>query len=94
MSFENSLLIMDFGIRTLEAAHLNIFISFSNSTIPLLAAPASIPVIDPPQYFAVPIPDFPDLGKIGILTTVTTEADGIICSDWETVDTYSNEKLL
>jgi glucose/arabinose dehydrogenase len=85
LSYNGSTLTMSFEIGTQLPASWNVWVSFLNTTIPSWSVP--IPVVDPPISFPIPIPEFPSLGNIGFLTTLTTQENGIICSDWETLDT-------
>jgi hypothetical protein len=87
LSYTAETLTMDFLLGTTQPANWNIWVSFLNQTIRLGCIP--IPVIYPPISCPIPFPGFPSLGTIGVLTTLTTAEDGIICSDWETVDTGS-----
>ena len=75
---------IDFTVGTLVPASWNVWLSVQTSTISLWSV--AIPPIDP----SVPVPltvAFPQIGTIGMLTTLTTPNDGIICSAWTTVDT-------
>lgn len=78
---------MDFTVGTAAPATWNIYLSVFNVVLPLASIP--LPAIDPPLAVPIPIPGLPPLGGIGVLTTLTTPGDGIICSDWKTVDTGS-----
>lgn len=86
LSYTGETLTMDFDLGTPEPANWNVWLSFQTTMLPLWSV--SLPVIDPPTPFSIPISGFPHLGIIGFLTTLTTP-EGIICSDWETVDTGS-----
>ena len=86
LRMRNGTLVMNLGLGTLQPATFNLFLSAYSQTYPLLQAPAALPIIDPPQNLVVPIPQFPDLGTVGILATITTGEDGIRCSAWETID--------
>ena len=46
----------------------------------------ALPAIEPAFSSPVPIPGFPSLGTIGVLSTFTS-AGGLICTHLETVDT-------
>ena len=70
---------------TTDPATWNVWMSVQTLTFPLWSIP--LPPIDPPISAPVPLPEFPQLGSIGVLTTLTTPTVGIICSDWQTVDT-------
>jgi hypothetical protein len=74
-----------FEVGTSEPATWNVWLSFQSQIIRLVSAP--LPAVDPPISFPIRIPFFPPLGTIGFLTTLTTAEEGIICSDFETVDT-------
>ena len=89
LRMQNGTLYIGLGLGTLEPVEFNLFISSFNQTYPLLQAPVSLPVIDPPLFFTPEIPAFPDLGTVGILATMTTSEDGIRCSAWETIDSSS-----
>ncbi len=84
LSFTGGTLNMDFTVGSTSPATWNVYLSVADIAIPLFSIP--LPALDPPISVPISIPGFPDLGGIGVLTTLTT-ADGIICSDWETVDT-------
>lgn len=68
------------------SATWSVWLSVLNFTIPVWSVPLPSPV-DPPIPLSVPIAGFPNLGKVGILTTISQAGSGIACSDWETVDT-------
>ncbi len=84
LSFVGDTLNMGFYLGTQEPATWNVYLSVFDVLVPLFSIP--LPALDQPISVPISIPGFPDLGGIGVLTTLTT-ADGIICSDWETVDT-------
>jgi hypothetical protein len=74
-----------FTIGTQEPATWNVWLTVQSDIIRLLSAP--LPTIDPLIQIPITIPFFPPLGNIGVLTTLTTPDEGIICSDFATVDT-------
>ncbi len=76
---------MGFDVGTPFPATWNVWMSVQSVTFLLWSAPLG--VIDPPISFPLVIPGFPQLGTIGVLTTLTTPDEGIICSDLETVNT-------
>ena len=88
MSYSGGNLGMDLTIGTLQAAKLNIYLAAMNFVFPL-ATEIPLPVIDPP--FAIPTISFPlpSMGGVGGLVTMTTLDGGIICADWDLVDTGS-----
>ena len=74
---------VDFEVGTAHAGTWNVWLSIANATIPLWSIP-----VTPTPVTTIPI-GFPigDFGEIGVLTTITTPGDGIICEALETVDT-------
>lgn len=46
----------------------------------------ALPSVDPAASFTVPIPGFPNIGTIGLLSTLTSGTD-LVCTDLRTVDT-------
>jgi hypothetical protein len=77
-------LTMDFDLSSGQAATWNIWLVVYTTAIPVVSLPVpALPLINVP----LPIPGFPNVGVVGVLTTLTTPAEGIICSDWQTVDT-------
>jgi hypothetical protein len=76
---------MDFFGGTSVPATWNILGFILIETYPYQSIPVSI--IEPPVSVSFSIPGIPSLGTIGVLTTLTTPEKGVICSDWETVDT-------
>ena len=75
---------MNLTVGPPEAGTWNVFLSLADVVVPLLSIP--LPALDPPLAIPLTFP-FADFGGIGVLTTFTTADDGIICSDWDTVDT-------
>jgi hypothetical protein len=47
-----------------------------------------MPEVYPPINYNVSVTEFPSAGTIGFLTTFVNE-EGIVCSDWEVIDTGS-----
>jgi len=84
LTYTGGTLNMDFYLGTSEPATINVWFNVLSQIIPYLSVP--LPPIDPPISVPIAIPGVPSIGTIGVLTTLTTP-DGIICSDWETVDT-------
>ena len=80
-------LTIDFNIGTARPAEINLYLSSYNSTFTLLEAPVALPIINPARPTSTSLPAFPDFGIIGILSTITTSEDGILCSAWQTIDT-------
>jgi hypothetical protein len=83
-SYAGDTLTLGFELATPDPVLWNLWVSASVVTAKLWSLP--IGVIDPPVSFELPIPGFPQIGKIGFLTTFVG-GDGISCSDWAIVDT-------
>ena len=47
----------------------------------------AIPAVSPAVSFDLPIPGVPAIGPLGILTALSTAAQGVMCLDWKVVDT-------
>ena len=85
-SYSSQTIEINFEIGTPIPATWNVWLSFQNTTVLLWSAP--VPEIDPPV--SIPISSqvpIPPVGTLGFLTTLTTQNEGIICSDWEVLDT-------
>ena len=84
LSFSGTTLNMDFVLASDVPVDWDVWLFFGGSVIPLwsIAIPAipSIPV-------SVPFPNFPDLGTVLVLTTLSSAADGILCWDIDSIDT-------
>lgn len=87
-SYNNDGLDLHFNLGTLkESTQWQTWISYQSNLFPLFAR--DLPIIDPPVPVNLSLPQFPHLQTIGILTTLSTAADGIVCADWHSVDTSS-----
>ena len=83
LTYTSGTLDLDFNLITGIPAAWNVWFSVQNLTLHLWSVP--VPVVG--LQIPVPIPEFPQLGTIGFLTTMTTLDGGILCSNWETIDT-------
>lgn len=87
-TFADTTLTLDLTVgNRLSSASWHVWLWVLNETVRLWSFP--IGVISPDLHFAVPIPGFPSLGKVAILSSITTPTGGIACFDAETVDTGS-----
>jgi hypothetical protein len=84
-SLTEGMLTLDVQLGTQEPATWNIWLTAQNEITRLLSLPLG--VLDPPVSVPFTIPFVPSLGTVGVLTTLTTPDQGIICSDFATVDT-------
>jgi hypothetical protein len=75
---------MHLGNR-LPSATWNLSLVVSTQTVRLVST--SIPTIDPVVAFSLPIPGVPNLGRVGVMSTITTPALGVACIDTEAVNT-------
>jgi hypothetical protein len=75
---------MNLHVGASEATTLNAWFTYDNNLLPLFSVP--LPPIDPAVDVPIAFP-LPSLETVGVLTTLTTPGDGILCSDFETVDT-------
>ncbi len=84
LTYAGSTLTMDFDLSSAQAATWNIWLVVQSTVIPLASIPLpAIPLVNVP----LPVPGFPNVEIIGVLTTLTTPSEGVVCSDWQTVDT-------
>ena len=72
-------------LGTLEPATWNVWLSTLNDIT--LQGSRSLGIINPPRTRSLTISGLANSGIVGVLTTMTTAIDGIVCSDWETIDT-------
>ena len=75
---------LEFELGTTEPTTWNLWAAVQGNVIRLINL--SLPVIQPPinPSFTIPVSN---LGNIGFLTTLTTPTQGIICADWQMVNT-------
>ena len=77
-------LTLQLGLGATVPTTWSIALSVGDDTVPIVREP--LPEIDPPVSFAFSIP-FPDLGRVGVLSSLSTPSGGIVCDVWKTVDT-------
>ncbi len=82
---EGNTLNMDFELSAVDPTTLHLWLVASTGAIQLFSAP--IPAIPSLTPFSLPVPGFPNMGMIGVITFMTDAVDGMICFDAETVDT-------
>ena len=85
LGYADGILTMDFEIGTLEPVLWGTWM-----VVPGIGIAGQwyvpLPAIDPSRPFPISIPGVPSIGIIGFLTALIT-SEGVICSDWNTVDT-------
>ncbi|MFQ5739780.1 MAG: SBBP repeat-containing protein [Acidobacteriota bacterium] len=91
LTLTGPILSMDFTVGTFQPATWEVWLSVQGRLINLFSFP--LPTTYPPRSIPISIPGFPPLGTIGVLTTLSTEADGILCLDLETIDTGAESAL-
>jgi Concanavalin A-like lectin/glucanases superfamily len=84
-SITEGTLTLAFQLGTQEPATWNVWLTAQSDLTRLLSFP--LPAIDPPAQVPITTPFFSSLGTIGFLSTLTTPDQGILCSDFATVDT-------
>jgi hypothetical protein len=89
-SLTDGTLSLAFTLGTQEPATWNIWLTAQNEVVRLLSVPLG--VLDPPVSVPFTIPFVPALGTVGVLTTLTTPDQGIICSAFATVETGSSSE--
>jgi hypothetical protein len=87
LAYSGGTLELGFQLAASAPVTWNLWLSAQSSAQRLWAIP--LPVIDPAIGRNLQIPGFPQIGEVGFLTTLTTSTQGIVCSDWQTVDTGS-----
>ncbi len=76
---------LTYTISTSTAANWTVFLVVGNAAVPIINNVA-LPAITTPVTAPIPIPNFPSLGAIGVLTTISGTT-GIMCSDFDVVTT-------
>ena len=84
LEYDGSNLSLGFDLATQDPALWDVRLVSIFGLTNLWSAP--VPVVDPPVFLPVEFP-FPNIGNIGIVTTLTTAEGGIPCADVEIVDT-------
>ncbi len=74
---------LSIDLGSTDPVTLNLWIIALDMAIPAFSIP--IPAIDPPINIPLSFP-IPDVGTIGFLSTLGDPVDGIVCSDFVTVD--------
>ena len=84
LTYTGGIVTMSFDLRTATPATWNLWFTFGASNlVPFWNIPIpAVPAVSFPISFALPA-----IGNVGVLTTLTTAADGIECSAFQTVDT-------
>jgi hypothetical protein len=83
LSYDGSTLTMDFELGNPAPVTWNVWMSFGATMFPFWSL--SLPALQPPTSFQLPIPNFPQLGNAAFVQTFTTPS-GIVCSDMKLLD--------
>lgn len=87
-SYNDGALDLSFNLGSLkENMQWDTWIAYQGNLFPLFSH--ALPIVNPPIPVSFSLPQFPHLRTMGILTTLSTAADGIVCADWQSVDTGS-----
>jgi hypothetical protein len=85
LTYGGGTLNLNFTVKSAQPAIWSTWLAYRNNVVNLWALP--IPPVEPAVNFNVPIPGFPMIGNVGILTTLSNPTFGLVCFDWKTVDT-------
>lgn len=85
LSMNGGTLDFNFTLRTATPATWRFWVVAQGANAPFWSVGPL--TVDPRVSFPLSIPGMPSIGTIGFLSTLTTPASGIICSDFETVNT-------
>ena len=86
LGYENGRIVIDLFVGTTAQRILNVRVSYMNKLVPLVQR--RLRPVDPPRNIRLTLsPNFPSMGTIGILATLSSlQGEGITCSDWETIN--------
>jgi hypothetical protein len=84
-TFSGGTLTLSYTIATSAPANWNIWLIAGGNALPLVNTP--LPGISSATTLSFNVPNFPSLGTIGFLTTLTATPGGITCSDFDLVNT-------
>ena len=86
LSYSGGTLTMGYNLGTTMPARWSVWLVLLDPPVAIQAWSVPLPIIDP---LITPDVSFPlaGFGTAGALTVLSTPADGVICSDWDTVDT-------
>ncbi len=86
LTYSGGTLTLDYSLGTSTPGMWKVFLSANGTTFPVINF--NLPVaVDPAVPVSIPVPNFPSLGVVGSLTTLTIPGVGIGCSDWDTINT-------
>src|SRR6185295_17998040 len=74
-----------FDLRTADPVVWNLWLSYGSTTTRVWSLP--VPVIGTTISIPWSIPGLINRGSLGFLSTFVTAQEGIVCSDWDVVDT-------
>ena len=84
-NYDNGTITLSFIFGTAQPATWDVWVSVRSNMVQILSV--DLPIIDSPVSVNLTLSNIPQLGTIGFLTTFTTLGKGIMCSDWEELDT-------
>lgn len=88
LSHTDGTLTLHFELHTPEVALWNVWFVIGGVTVPVLSVPVG--AIGWTISISISVPETPEFGRIGVLTTLTT-MQGITAADWGMIDTGTPE---
>jgi len=85
LTYNGGTLNLSFTLKSAQPAIWSTWLAFPNNVINLWSLP--VPRVVPAVNFNVPIPGFPMIGNVGVLTTLSNSTFGLVCADFQIVDT-------
>jgi hypothetical protein len=85
LTYANGTLNVGFTIKSAIPTSWSTWVAFQSSLIRLWSL--DIPAVPTAVSFNVAIPEVPPLGNIGVLTMMSSGTYGLMCGDWEVLDT-------
>jgi probable HAF family extracellular repeat protein len=85
LTYTGNVLTMNFNLAASVPTTWSTFVFVNNTLVPLWSA--AIPAIPAPVNIPFSIPNFPHLGYVFGVSLLSTPTGGIVCADFETVNT-------
>ena len=85
LTYTGGTLNLSFTLKSAQSAIWSTWLAFQNNVVNLWALP--VPRVVPAVNFNVPLPGFPMIGNVGVLTTLSDPTFGLVCFDFKAVDT-------
>lgn len=85
LSYTDGTLDMEFHLRSVVPSIWSVWLVTATAVLPMWSLP--IPAVTPPASINKPIPQFPHIGFVGVLTILANPTVQSQCGDWRIVDT-------